>query len=192
MRRERADPAPVPGCGQAGNIANRAVQTMKDKTELAETRTLSLIVLVPNEDAVPERLPSTTQAGNLTLRKLPKGERSALYLLLIAGHVLVTLREAFAVAPGVDAARVIAVRRSGPDIYGRPVLDCIVAGRWTRMAFNGVRWTDADAGNILAGTATELVLNEKRGQILPVDLSSEPEIRDLLSTMDTTDPVTED
>jgi len=153
---------------------------------------LSLIVLVPNEDAVPERLPASTQAGSLTLRKLPKNERSALYLLLIAGHVLVTLREAFAVAPGVDAARVIAVRRSGPDIYGRPVLDCMVAGRWTRTAFNGVRWADADAGNILAGTATELVLNEKRGQIQPVDLSTEPEIRDLLSAMDTTDPVTED
>ena len=153
---------------------------------------LSLIVLVPGEDAVPERLPATTQAGNLTLRKLPKAERSALYLLLIAGHVLVTLREAFAVAPDVEAARVIAVRRSGPDIYGRPVLDCMVAGRWTRTAFNGVRWADGDAGNILAGTATELVLNRKRGQILPVDLSTESEIRDLLSSMDTTDLATED
>lgn len=153
---------------------------------------LSLIVLVPGEDAVPERLPATTQAGNLTLRKLPKGERSALYLLLIAGHVLVTLREAFAVAPGADAARVIAVRRGGPDIYGRAALDCMVAGRWTRMAFDGVRWADADAGNILAGTATELVLNQKRGQILPVDLSAEPEIRDLLSAMGTTDPASED
>jgi hypothetical protein len=151
---------------------------------------LSLIVLVPGEDAVPERLPATTQAGNLTLRKLPKGERSALYLLLIAGHVLVTLREAFAVAPGIDAARVIAVRRGAPDIYGRPVLDCMTAGRWTRTAFNGVRWADADAGKILAGTAAELVLNEKRGQVLPVDLSAEPEIRDLLSAMGTTDPAT--
>lgn len=90
---------------------------------------LSLIVLVPGEDAVPERLPATTQAGNLTLRKFPKSERSALCLLLIAGHVLVTLHEAFAVAPGVNAARVIAVRRGGPDIYCRPVLYCMVAGR---------------------------------------------------------------
>ena len=153
---------------------------------------LSLIVLVPGEDAVPERLPATTQAGNLTLRKLPKGERSAFYLLLMAGHVLVTLREAFAVAPGVEAARVIAVRRGGPDIYGRAALECMVAGRWTRTAFDGVRWADADAGNILAGTATELVLNQKRGQVLPVDLSAEPEIRDLLSVMDTTDPASED
>jgi len=34
-------------------------------------------------------------------------------------------------------------------------------GRWTRTAFNGVRWADADAGNILAGTATDLVLNQE-------------------------------
>jgi hypothetical protein len=43
----------------------------------------------------------------------------------------------------------------------------------------------------LADTATELVLNQKRGRILPVDLSTEPAMRDLLSTMDTTDQATE-
>lgn len=152
---------------------------------------LSLIVLVPGEDAVPERLPATTQAGNLTLRKLPKSERSAFYLLLIAGHVLVTLREAFAVAPGIQAVRVIAIRRGGPGIYGQPALECMLAGRWMRTAFDGVHWADADAGNILAGTAAELLINQKRGQVLPVDLSTEPEIQDLLSTMDTAEPSAE-
>jgi hypothetical protein len=153
---------------------------------------LTLIMLVPDEGTVPERMPATTQAGNLTLRKLPKGERSALYLQLIAGHVLVTLREAFAVAPGAEAARVIAVRRGSRDIYGLTGLDCMLAGRWTRSAFNGVRWADAEAVDILAGTATELVLNQKRGQVLPVDLAAEPEIRDLLSGMDTAEPAAED
>jgi hypothetical protein len=119
---------------------------------------------------------------------LSKSERSALYLLLIAGHVLVTLREAFAVAPGIQTARVIAIRHSGPDIYGRPSLDCMLAGRWTRTALNGVHWADADAGSILAGTATEVLLNQKRDQVLPVDLSTEPEIQDLLSSMDTAEP----
>jgi hypothetical protein len=153
---------------------------------------LTLIVLVPDEGTVPERMPATTQAGNLTLRKLPKGERSALYLMLIAGHVLVTLREAFAVAPGAQAARVIAVRRGSQDIYGRTSLDCMLAGRWARSAFNGVRWADAEAVDILAGTAIELLLNQKRGQVLPVDLAAEPEIRALLSGMDTTEPATDD
>jgi hypothetical protein len=42
------------------------------------------------------------------------------------------------------------------------------------------------------GTATELALYQKRGQILPVDLSAELEVRDILSAVDTTDSATED
>jgi hypothetical protein len=153
---------------------------------------LSLVVLVPPESAVPERLPATTQAGNLTLRKLPKGERSQLYGLLAAGHVLVTLREAFAVAPGIQAGRVIALRSEGQDVYGRPLLECILAGRWTRAAFGGVRWQDADAMAIMTGTASELIMNVKRGQILPLDLTGEPEIAAVLASIDTAELLAEE
>lgn len=146
---------------------------------------LFLVVLVPSESAVPERMPATTQAGNLTLRKLPKGERSQLYGLLAAGHVLVTLREALAVAPGIQAGRVIALRSGGQDVYGRPLLECLLAGRWAREAFEGVRWQDADAMAIMTGTASELVMNVKRVQILPVDLTREPEIAAVLANIDT-------
>ena len=146
---------------------------------------LFLVVLVPSESAVPERMPATTQVGNLTLRKVPKGERSQLYGLLAAGHVLVTLREAFAVAPGIHAGRVIALRSGGQDVYGGPLLECLLAGRWERAAFDGVRWLDADAMAIMTGTASELVMNVKRGQILPVDLTREPEIAAVLANIDT-------
>ena len=148
---------------------------------------VSIVVLVPNEEAVPEQLPATTQAGNLTLRKLPKGERSVFYGRLIAGHVLVTLREGFAVAPGINSARLIAVRTTVPDIYGRSSLECMLAGHWSRAAFNGVQWQDADSGKILVGTATELISNEKRGQMVPIDLAAEPEISEVLSGIDTAD-----
>ena len=153
---------------------------------------LSLILLVPGEDAVPERLPATTQAGNLTLRKLPKGERSALYLLLVAGHVLVTLREAFAVAPGRrcrpgdrgPAGWPRHLRPAGPRLHGGRPVD---ADGLQRRALGGRR-----RGQHPGRHRHRLVLNEKRGQVLPVDLSTEPEIRDLLATMDTTEPATED
>ncbi len=36
---------------------------------------LALVVLAPPYEVVPPRMPDRTQAGNLTLRKLPKGER---------------------------------------------------------------------------------------------------------------------
>jgi hypothetical protein len=124
---------------------------------------LSLVVLVPGEDAVPERMPGTTQAGNLTLRKLPKGERSQLYRELAAGHVLVTLRETFAVAPGINAARVVAVRHTPRDVYGTSRLECILAGRWPRDAFGGVRWQEADASAILTESATVSGMGEPGG-----------------------------
>jgi hypothetical protein len=71
----------------------------------------------------------------------------------------------------------------------------VLAGQWARATFNGVQWQDANAGKILADTGAELVLNEKRGQVFPVDLSTvfpvdlstQPDIATLLSSVDTTE-----
>jgi hypothetical protein len=146
---------------------------------------LSLVVLVPTEDVGPERMPAQTQAGNLTLRKLPKADRSAFYTALVAGQLLVTLREAFAVAPGITAVRSVVLRNAGVDAYGRPRLECLLAGRYLRSAFDGVHWQEADAGTIVEDTASELVFNLRTGRGLqPIDLRQEPEIRKLISLVD--------
>jgi hypothetical protein len=146
---------------------------------------LDLVVLAPPSEVVPERMPDRTQAGNPTLRKLPKGERSALYGLLVFGHLLVTMREAFAVAPGITAIRSVLLRPAGADAYGRPRLECLVAGRFLRSAFDGVRWEDADASRIVADTATELLVNLRRGtQLQPINLSQEPEIQKVIDLVD--------
>jgi hypothetical protein len=152
---------------------------------------VSLAVLVPADSVVPERMPATTQADNPTLRKVPKGERASLYALLAAGCVLVTLREAFAVAPGINAARVVTLRASGADAYGNPRLECLVAGRWTRTSFEGVRWEDADAGTILQDTADELIANMRRTELLPIDLSKETQIAAVLASIDTAELLSE-
>jgi hypothetical protein len=146
---------------------------------------LDLVVLAPPSEVVPERMPDRTQAGNLTLRKLPKGEQSALYGLLVFGHLLVTMREAFAVAPGITAIRSVLLRHAGTDAYGRPRLECLLAGRFLRSAFDGVRWLDADASRIVADTATELLVNLRRGtQLQPINLSKEPEIQKVIDLVD--------
>ena len=147
---------------------------------------VALVVLAPPESVVPERMPGATAAGNLSLRKLPKGERASLYTLTVMGHVLVTIKEAFAVAPGLTAARVIALRNGGPDAYGRPRLECILAGQWTRAAFEGVQWRSADAGTVAHDTASELLVKLRGGKELqPLDLTDQPEIRSLLQVVDT-------
>jgi hypothetical protein len=146
---------------------------------------VALVVLAPPESVVPERMPGATAAGNLSLRKLPKGERASLYTLAVMGHVLVTIKEAFAVAPGLKAARVIALRNSGADAYGRPRLECVLAGQWMRAAFDGVQWHSADAGTVAQDTASELLVKLRGGKELqPLDLTGQPEIRSLLQVVD--------
>jgi hypothetical protein len=131
-------------------------------------------------------MPGRTQAGNLTLRKLPKGERSALYGRLVFGHLLVTMREAFAVA--------LASRRSVRSCSAMGVQtptasrgwECLLAGRFLRSAFDGVRWQhDADASRIIQDSATELLVNLRRGtELQPVNLSKEPEIQEVIDLVD--------
>jgi restriction endonuclease Mrr len=99
----------------------------------------SLVVLVPSTDALPERRPTVTDAGNLSLRKLTKSDKADLYKLLVAGYVLVTIREAFAVAPSLVATRVAVLRASVPDAYGARRLECLLAARFTRQALAGIR-----------------------------------------------------
>jgi type II secretory pathway pseudopilin PulG len=146
---------------------------------------VALVVLAPAESIVPERMPGTTAAGNLSLRTLPKGERAAFYTMAVMGHVVVTVKEAFAVAPGLHSARVIALRPGGTDAYGRPRLESVLAGQWQRSAFDGVQWATADAATVAQDTASELLIKLRGGKELqPLDLSDQPGIRALLQIVD--------
>ena len=152
---------------------------------------LALVVLAPSIDIVPDRMPAQTQAGNLTLRKVSKTDRAALYTTLILGHLLVTLREAFAVAPGISAIRALALQNAASDAYGHPRVECLIAGRFLRSAFDGVQWERADAGTIVEDTAAELVVNLRGGRELrPIELKNEPEIQHLIPLVDVEELVT--
>lgn len=147
---------------------------------------VSLVVLAPGMDAVPERFPTTTEAGNLSLRKLPKTKRASVYVELVCGHLLLTVREAFAVAPGLGTARVAVIRNPGRDAYGKPRVECLMAVRIPRKALDGIRWNDADAHAIVNDAATEQVANQAKRthEPLPIDLSREPELAVLLDRVD--------
>lgn len=177
-----------------GNDAETVIGTLAEAFEDNEAAAAPLgvdgdeaaiVVLAPPESVVPERMPGTTAAGNLSLRKLPKRERAALYTAAVMGHVVVTVREALAVAPGLQSVRVVALRSGGADAYGRPRLDCVLAGRWTRAAFHGVQWRTADAARVAEDTASELLVDLKGGKELqPIDLHAQPGIRALLDVVD--------
>jgi hypothetical protein len=107
--------------------------------------------------ALPERHPTTTAAGNLSLKKFTKAEMADLYKQLVAGLVLATAKEAFTVAPGVTGIRIVALRNTPAHAYGKIRPEAILATRVARAALNGVQWTQADAPIILNEISSELV-----------------------------------
>jgi hypothetical protein len=148
---------------------------------------VSMAVLAPAQEAIPIRMGRVTEAGNISLAKLAKGERGQLITSITLGYLLVTLREAFACAPGLQAARVVVVRVADVDTYGVPSLECLVAGRWLKERLDDVTWQDVDAGTIAIDTADELMLDMRGGAPRALDLADEPELRELISAIDIAD-----
>lgn len=146
---------------------------------------LSLVVLAPTIDEIPERMPSVTAAGNLSLRKINKSARNGYYVALVIGQLLVTLREAFGVAPSVRSVRAAVLRFADPDAYGRPRVDCLAAARFTRDALEGVRWDIATAVTIFNDVSTDRVIKQTAaGELRPIDMRTEPELRALIEAVD--------
>jgi hypothetical protein len=121
----------------------------------------AIVVLVPPVDAVPERLPSLRAAGNLSLKKMTKAERVALYNWMVFGHLVVTTRKAFAVAPGLRGCRLVALRNDGLDVCGKPRASCIFAVRFDRAVFDGIRWANVRSDEVVLQAGVEQVANPK-------------------------------
>jgi hypothetical protein len=141
-----------------------------------------LALLAPDLAALPERHPTTTAAGNLSLKKFTKGEMADLYKQLVAGLVLSTAKEAFAVAPGVTDIRIVALWSGPTDAYDKVRPEAILAARIARPALNGVQWTKADALTVLNEISSELVtrIAGPSKALAPLDLRMEPEIARIL------------
>jgi hypothetical protein len=147
---------------------------------------LSLAVLVPPADVLPDRMPTTTAAGNLSLRKMTKSVRCAHHLALVAGHVVVSVKEALACAPGIASVAVVAVRAEEPDVYGRPRAVPVLATVLSRDRLAGIRWDSCSAWDIVdqAGSGTRVKLQGAAHELVPLDLSGEPELSLLVEAID--------
>jgi hypothetical protein len=154
-----------------------------------ENGEVSLLVVVPSESDVPERKPGVTPAGNLSLKKLTKRETADFYKLIVFGHLLVTLRETFAVAPSVESARIVAVRMTGRDAYGKSRPEVMAAMRCSRAALADVQWDRADAVQVANDCCTEKLVIQKGATraLQPVPLEDEPELRAMLAAVDLDD-----
>lgn len=146
----------------------------------------SVVVLVPDVDVIPDRIPTTTSAGNLSLKRMTKTDQAALYRTMVAGYLLATAKEAFAVAPRLVAVRAVAIRTTRRNAYGTAVAEALVACHLRRSALVGVRWDDTDAADVLVDAADGLVFTAKGSTkaLTPINLAGEPDTAELLASVD--------
>ncbi|MCW2503921.1 MAG: hypothetical protein JWO79_2205, partial [Actinomycetia bacterium] len=148
---------------------------------------VSLLLLVPSlAEVIPERWTTTTPTGRLSLKKLTQRDRADYYKLFVCGQLLVTVREALAVAPAIASARIAVVRNDGADAYGKPRVSCLLAARFGRERLDGVQWDNADAAMIVNDVSTERVINQRgrSNELAPIDLTAEPELAALIDAVD--------
>jgi hypothetical protein len=137
-----------------------------------------LVVLVPGPDVLPDRYPTTTATGRLSLQRPTHTTLAGWYRQLVAGHAVVSAREAFAECPGLGAARVVVLRDEGdggcPGPRARPVL----ATRFTREALGEIRWETVTAWDVVEDAGTETVTKERGAtrELQPLDLEHEPDL----------------
>jgi len=145
----------------------------------------SAVVQVPNPTVLPQRMPGVTDAGNLSIRKMTKRQTADLYKVLVSGYVLVTAREAFAVAPGLTEVAVVAVRLGSLDAYGARPTEAVMAARIARANLAGIRWDDADSPQIINEAAAELVTNQRgtTRELHPLDPALHPDLGPALTAV---------
>ncbi len=147
---------------------------------------VALVVLVPSPGVLPDHYPTTTQAGNLSLRRTTKTLAACWYRQLVSGHVVVSAKEAFAVCPGLAGATVVALRDEGTDVYGGPRARPVLATRLSRGRLEGVRWEAVTAWDVVEQTGTDTLVNERgtTRELRPLDLTHEPDLAAVAGAVD--------
>ena len=135
---------------------------------------------------MPLKKPDVTPTGRPTIKALPKKEAASWHATAVAGCILVTVKEAFAVAPGLRSIRIVAVTTPETDAYGQRHADVLVAAQFERHRLDGVQWESVEAVRILHDVNMELQLKQVGAAktLTPLSLEGEPELQALLDTID--------
>ncbi|WNM32621.1 TerD family protein [Streptomyces sp. Li-HN-5-11] len=144
---------------------------------------LSVVIRQQDIDSLPCQTPGVTPGGRPTLKSLSKRERTLWWLTSMGSNVVATLREAFAVAPGISAIDLAVLTRL-PDTQR---LGFVAYGRWTRQAVEAGPWREAndalrflDIGQDVACSVTTTASGNLSSNIKPLDTSRLPGLQSLL------------
>jgi stress response protein SCP2 len=146
--------------------------------------TVSLVVLFGTVENVPEYRPDRTPTGQPRKVKRTKSDRNDLYVRWLAGTVLATVKEAFAVAPGLQEATVVVIRRDPAATDPALVIAPIYAGSFTRVRLTGWNWSQIDPPEqILLTPDANFTRRGAAREVAPLDLREETELAEVADTV---------
>jgi hypothetical protein len=142
---------------------------------------VTLLMMAPDPTLVPERKPAVTPTGRPTLKKRARAESNDLYISAVASYALATVKEALAVAPGLQEASIIVLRREQSAGLGDDKLVALFAGRFPRALLNGARWDAIDLARVLDEVSDALLKRRGRtNELVPLDLDDEPDLAEVV------------
>ncbi|WIE84430.1 hypothetical protein [Curtobacterium sp. MCPF17_021] len=146
----------------------------------------TLVVIVPSASGMPQKKPDVTATGRPTIKAVPKKEAADWHKIAVAGCILVSVKEAFAVAPGLRSVRIVATTMPTPDAYGNRKPEVLVAAQFERSRLDGVKWTSVDSIRILNDVSSELQLKQVgvTKALAPLMMDDEPDLQALLAVID--------
>ncbi|MGW2518956.1 TerD family protein [Streptomyces sp. NPDC001617] len=144
---------------------------------------MSVLMRQQDLDTLPTQTPGLTSSGRPTLKNLTKRDRLLWWLTSMGSHLIATLKEGFATAPGITAIDLAVLTRL-PDTQR---LGFVAYGRWTRQAIEGTVWREAedalrflDLGQDVACAVTTTASGNLSSSIKPLDTSRVPGLQELL------------
>ncbi|WP_371628271.1 TerD family protein [Streptomyces sp. NBC_00341] len=97
---------------------------------------MSVVMRQQDIDSLPNQTPGVTSSGRPTLKTLTKRDRVLWWLTAMGSNIITTLKEGFAVAPGITAIDLAVITRV-PDTQR---LGFVAYGRWTRQTIESGPW----------------------------------------------------
>jgi hypothetical protein len=137
----------------------------------------TIVLLAIPQSVIPEKKAAMTPSGAPTLKKRTKTEAAELYVSIVASHSLATIKETFAVAPGLGSVVLLVIRREPSAGLGADRLTTLFCGTIARELIEPADWQRIDLVRVLDEVPGALMRRSGRaGELQPLDLSDEPEL----------------
>ena len=143
------------------------------------TATVLMKIAAPGE-LIPEREVTSTPTGKPTHKRRTKAVINVLYAEILASHVVATVKEGLAVAPGLKHVKILTIR--GDRLGGGQQLVPLYIGAFDRESVQRDDWKDI---NVLAFIEAhgEVRYKGQAQELAPLLTKSDPELRATLDEL---------